>query len=581
MKFISKSPNYLIRNQYSYCFRMKIPQDLQKIIRIKELRYSLKTGYVSEAKEKARGMAAKVQYLFKYLREESETVKKVDSKLVQKMAIQYLNELKAMYDEPSPSSEVLNKQGIIPPDDTESFIAEIEYFKDECLSKLNACEYDEVMEKADQLLKDNGVKEIDKESNQYWELCRGLMRAQIQGYKYQIETVKGNFSDDLQKAFESMADQTELVKVNESASKDTKTGELFSEIVDKYVSEREEQWSDRTQEEYVQSYKLFIEVMRDIPIKSITRREMSSFKDIIRKLPPNRKKVKAYRDKSIDELVKMDLPSDKTLSVQTVNKNITRVGSVMLYAYLNGYHPGPTPTEKMLIPDKRKKNELREHFNKDDLIKLFRSKDYLENKFSREYMFWLPIIALFQGMRQNEIAQLYLDDIKKTEDGIWYFDIIADTDDKRVKDNKIRHVPIHPFLIDELNFLKLIEHLRSEGEVKVFPDLKRKGIYRHGKKVSSWFNDRYRKKCGIKSISGRLKDFHSFRVTFITDLARKKVPDAMLSQTVGHSIGKTETVTTYLDDYKEKQIYDEIISKVDFHKQIDLSHLKNSKYVIK
>ena len=28
-------------------------------------------------------------------------------------------------------------------------------------------------------------------------------------------------------------------------------------------------------------------------------------------------------------------------------------------------------------------------------------------------------------------------------------------------------------------------------------------------------------------------------------------------------------------------MFDEIISKVDFEKQIDLSHLKNSRYVIK
>jgi hypothetical protein len=48
------SPSYLIRNQYSYCFRLQVPADIQNYLGKKELRYSLKTGYLSLAKSKAR-----------------------------------------------------------------------------------------------------------------------------------------------------------------------------------------------------------------------------------------------------------------------------------------------------------------------------------------------------------------------------------------------------------------------------------------------------------------------------------------------------------------------------------------------
>jgi len=41
------SPSYLVRNHYSYCFRMNVPMDLQPFIGKKELRYSLKTGYLA------------------------------------------------------------------------------------------------------------------------------------------------------------------------------------------------------------------------------------------------------------------------------------------------------------------------------------------------------------------------------------------------------------------------------------------------------------------------------------------------------------------------------------------------------
>ena len=58
---------YLIRNKYSYCFRMRVPIDLQKIVGKKELRYSLKTGYISAAKTKARFLASQLQLVFRLL----------------------------------------------------------------------------------------------------------------------------------------------------------------------------------------------------------------------------------------------------------------------------------------------------------------------------------------------------------------------------------------------------------------------------------------------------------------------------------------------------------------------------------
>ena len=46
MRASPKSPSYLVRNPYSYCFRMVVPKDLQKFVGRRELRYTLRTGYV-------------------------------------------------------------------------------------------------------------------------------------------------------------------------------------------------------------------------------------------------------------------------------------------------------------------------------------------------------------------------------------------------------------------------------------------------------------------------------------------------------------------------------------------------------
>ena len=58
---------YLLRLPSSYYFRFHVPVELQNTIGKKELRYSLRTGAISEAKPLARLLAGKTQSLFKKL----------------------------------------------------------------------------------------------------------------------------------------------------------------------------------------------------------------------------------------------------------------------------------------------------------------------------------------------------------------------------------------------------------------------------------------------------------------------------------------------------------------------------------
>ncbi len=46
----TKSPDYLFRNPHSYCFRIIVPEDLRDIVGRREIRLSLRTGWLSEAK---------------------------------------------------------------------------------------------------------------------------------------------------------------------------------------------------------------------------------------------------------------------------------------------------------------------------------------------------------------------------------------------------------------------------------------------------------------------------------------------------------------------------------------------------
>jgi integrase len=244
---------------------------------------------------------------------------------------------------------------------------------------------------------------------------------------------------------------------------------------------------------------------------------------------------------------------------------------------VRGLYEGANPATEMNPPKDKRAHEARAPFVKDDLIKLFHSEDYLEDRHDKSYQFWMPILALFTGARLNELAQLHLSDIRQAEDGVWVFDI-NDEEGKRLKaKSSKRIIPIHSFLLNDLNFRSYVEHLKAKGEQRLFPELK-EGRDGFGRNVSRWFNETYRHKCGIVFTDGRKRDFHSFRDTFITHLVHQKVNDRMRLQVEGHSAGKDMT-NVYADPFPARQLYDEVISKLDYG--IDMNHMKDSKFVIK
>ena len=66
----TSSPSYILRTPRHGCyyFRMKVPVDLQDCLGKRELRASLRTGFLTDAKSKSRLIAGRVQKLFRKIR---------------------------------------------------------------------------------------------------------------------------------------------------------------------------------------------------------------------------------------------------------------------------------------------------------------------------------------------------------------------------------------------------------------------------------------------------------------------------------------------------------------------------------
>ena len=109
-------------------------------------------------------------------------------------------------------------------------------------------------------------------------------------------------------------------------------------------------------------------------------------------------------------------------------------------------------------------------FDREDIVRLLNALSEHRKKL-KPYQYWIPLVALFTGARQNEIAQLYQDNFKVI-DGIPCIHIAKTHDDQNLKTkSSIRHVPIHPILA-QLGFLDFLIDMKIKGQPRPWMDVK-------------------------------------------------------------------------------------------------------------
>ena len=99
------------------------------------------------------------------------------------------------------------------------------------------------------------------------------------------------------------------------------SGDLLSEVVDRYINEklRTKAWAEKTYLGYKVIYKNLVTLLNDKRTKSVTAKDAQEVKNSLQKLPANLNKKAEYRDKSIQEVLKMNIPESHLMSVKTIN----------------------------------------------------------------------------------------------------------------------------------------------------------------------------------------------------------------------------------------------------------------------
>ena len=268
----------------------------------------------------------------------------------------------------------------------------------------------------------------------------------------------------------------------------------------------------------------------------------------------------------------------------TIDGHVGRLSELLGYGVekrMLTYNPATNSSGGVKKAGMERDSDQRDAFTDTELATIFSAKWFqtgtgeIRSKGSthwRPFNFWAPIIGLYAGGRVSELAQLYLDDIRQSGNGIWYIDFNLVQPDKVRDDdaiegeatyeeigikslknaNAVRVVPIH----DELLRLGLVDYaqgLRSAGYQRLFPELKRDPVKGYGKPVGKWFNEHYLgKKLGMKR-DGR-KVFHSLRHNFISRLDELDVIESKIAQLVGHERGDTQSAKRYRKDLAAEKI---------------------------
>ena len=337
---------------------------------------------------------------------------------------------------------------------------------------------------------------------------------------------------------------------------------------------------------------IFLDLMGNLRLAKIDRATLRLFSDLIAKIPDERHNVKrkfSCPDASFGELIKLaDEHNLPRLSINSQRRLLDGLSEIFHWASTESLmEKNPAKglggeTLKNSGATETKPQDQRDPLSQDNLNQIFASSWFQKGsgektasgKFYayRPHYFWLPLLALFNGGRLNELAQLYLSDIPIIE-GVACLDFNLSGADKMDVDepgstapratdkslktvNATRIVPLHQKLID-LGLLEYVAALRHEGHSRLFPELTFDGTKGYGKSPGSWFNERFLgRQLGIER-NGR-KCFHSMRHNFATALGAASCEINTKSDFMGHARTGSEAAVRY-----DKGTLDKLKANID------------------
>ena len=333
----------------------------------------------------------------------------------------------------------------------------------------------------------------------------------------------------------------------------------MSQLVEKYLDDtsREREWPSKTVLRKRSELREFLEIVGDRPVNTYQQVDGVTFKDTQLTTPANRQKA-PFKGLMLVEAAKraseLRASGDKVDVLNPITIN-DKIGTVLLFfewaKSRDGSVVNPLAGLRIQRVKNKRKGKKRHPWTIDELNCMIAAPIYTACRSESHWKqpgdlvlrqsakYWVPLIALFSGMRLGEIIQMQVSDVRCL-DGIGYFDVTPaaiDPSDDEADDadegkslktaSSRRGIPIHRTLL-ELGFGDFLEFRRASGERRLFPDYdKATDDGSWSKRFSKYFK-RFRESIGV---TRRGVKFHSLRHNVEDALrnadVRKEVRDAI------------------------------------------------------
>lgn len=376
-------------------------------------------------------------------------------------------------------------------------------------------------------------EEITNENMLY--IAKIYNRMQIMYHKVISHRESGDYMYEIP-LFATLKNENNVI-VNELNNANISTKNLrknkCSEIIDLYIKTKidDGEWKKEIIPDIKSRLSYLVDILNDMNIQDVTREDMRRLRDTLKLIPPNRSRKKEYRDKTIEQLI--IIKHAQVLSVKTINIVVEAISSLFEWCIREKILEF-NPAKKLQVKDERLDIDLREPFSESDLDSIFAHPIFSQKKCKNPAFYWAPIIALYTGMRLEEICQLYCEDIYAI-DGIYVFDVNEKPSKNGVRDKRIktknakRIIPVHTKIID-LGIINYKHNIEKNSE-RLFPMLKKNGsVTKYGKQPGKVFS-KVVMECHIDGI----KSFHSFRHTFSNFFKNKLMQNDIFREMYGHT----------------------------------------------
>ncbi|MDF2394669.1 integrase [Pseudomonas sp. 3MA1] len=304
--------------------------------------------------------------------------------------------------------------------------------------------------------------------------------------------------------------------------------------------------TDTTLNDYKGIVQHFVELFGDVPISSFTNELAQEYRLKLARTPVS----KGVGIRGIDALQQIALADAQDLpriSPATAKKRLRAMSSILTFAKDMGWiQVNPivdSGVSKRVARDiiKSGGSRRRKDYSRDEIKTILSSPVFVANwrpPFTDlgQALYWMPLLAAYTGARQNELAQLYVRDVRQTTDGVHYLSILNDDVDdghgRRVKTaSSRRDVPLHADLL-ALGFGAYVASLPSSGQL--FPKLAQDARGKFGQSFGRHWGPYLSKVVGLESPAAPM---HGFRHAFKTLCRGVGIPDDVHEAITGHSGG--------------------------------------------